>query len=154
MTDDGREVMIQVHLETGIGSDRKRGVATEIGIGIITESDHVIENDSPGTGIMTTVGIGDRIVTGGERSRGVLGNYHYRSFSYSLSLPRHTGNRKCVKSDTLHGYVIFCAHATSTHTHTHKHTYRKIYVEHLQLGSVSQIQGFTNIFNCEPLRRE
>jgi len=60
--------MIQVHLETEIGSDHKRGVATETGIGIITESDHVIENDSPGTGIMTTDGIGDRIVTGGERS--------------------------------------------------------------------------------------
>lgn len=37
---------------------------------------------------------------------------------------------------------------------THTHTYRKISVEHLQLGSVSQTQGCTNIFNCEPLRHE
>jgi hypothetical protein len=72
--------------------------------------------------------------------------------SFVLSLPSHTGNRKCRKSDMLPGCAILFAHAT--HTHTHTHTHRKISVEHLRLGNVSKTQGCTNTFNCEPLRHE
>lgn len=52
------------------------------------------------------------------------------------------------------GNLIRCMAMPSFVHMQRTHTYRKISVEHLQLGSVSQTQVCTNIFNCEPLKRE
>lgn len=67
MTGDGKEVMVQVLQEIEKGSDHKREVETETEIGSITGLGHVRENDLPGTGIVTNVGIGVRNVIEGER---------------------------------------------------------------------------------------
>lgn len=85
MTDDGKEVMIQVLQEIEKGSDHKREVETEREIGSIIGSGHMRENDLPGTRTVINVGIGVRNIIGGE-----VWEYLYRPFHDVLQLCGHT----------------------------------------------------------------